>query len=150
MQGSDVGQSQRWTLDKPCPHTRTVPCPMPGSGQCNKDNLIYQATVTSGNDVETYVGCTTNSATKYYKHKTDCNNPKYKNGTTLSTYVCQYKMEDNRQGEPLQPHQQSVSSPYQGVLLYTFQEGHNILEQKRKSELFYNCVHKHSDLLMKV
>ena len=87
--------------------------------------------MTSGNDVETYVGCTTNSATKYYKHKTDCNNPKYKNGTTLSTYVCQYKMEDNRQGEPLQPHQQSVSSPYQGVLLYTFQEGHGILEQTK-------------------
>ena len=50
----------------------------------------------------------------------------------------------------VQPYQQSVSSPCQGVLLYTFQEGHNILEQKRKSELFYNCVHKHSDLLMKV
>ena len=75
MQGSDVGQSQRWTLDKPCPHTRTVPCPMPGSGQCNKDNLIYQATVTSGNDVETYVGCTTNFATRYYKHRTDMTNP---------------------------------------------------------------------------
>ena len=42
----------------------------------------------------------------------------------------QYKMEDNRQGEPLQPHQQSESSPCQGVLLYTFQEGHGILEQK--------------------
>ena len=30
----------------------------------------------------------------------------------------------------VQPYQQSVSSPCQGVLLYTFQEGHGILEQK--------------------
>ena len=48
----------------------------------------------------------------------------------------QYKMEDNRQGEPLQPYQQSVSSPCQGVLLYTFQEGHDILVSQLCAQAF--------------
>ena len=77
----------------PCPHTRTVPCPMPGSGEYNKDNVIYQATVTSGADIETCVGCTVNFADRYYKRRTDILNPNYKTSTTLSRYVWKLKEE---------------------------------------------------------
>ena len=144
-------------VDKPCPHTRTVPCPMPGSGQCNKDNVIYQATVTSGNDVETYVGCTTNFATRYYKHRTDCNNPKYKNGTTLSTYVWKLKEEQRAfnikwkiidRGSPYNPISKVCRLHAKESFYILFRR--DMASLNKKSELFHNCVHKHSDLLMKV
>ena len=68
---------------------------MPGRNECTKTNVIYQATVTSdgGNTVETYVGSTTNFASRYYKHRTDANNPKYKTSTTLSVYIWKLKDE---------------------------------------------------------
>ena len=77
----------------PCPHTRTVPCPMPGSGECNKDNVVYNAKVISdgGQTVQTYIGCSQNFADRYYKHRSDFMNPKTKHATTLSTYVWELK-----------------------------------------------------------
>ena len=142
---------------KPCPHTRTVPCPMPGSGECNKDNVIYQATVTSGDKIETYVGCTKNFADRYYKHRTDMINPKYKTGTTLSMYV--WKLKEEKKAFSIKWKIIDRASPYNPiskVCRLHAKESYYILYRRdmaslnKKSEIFHNCVHKYSGLLMKL
>ena len=142
---------------KPCPHTRTVPCPMPGSGECNKDNVIYQATVTSGDKIETYVGCTKNFADRYYKHRTDMTNPKYKTGTTLSIYV--WKLKEEKKAFSIKwkiIDRGSPYNPFSKVCRLHAKESYYILYRRdmaslnKKSEIFHNCVHKYSGLLMKL
>ena len=80
---------------EPCPHTRGVPCPMPGTGECTKTNVVYQATVTSDDgQVNTYIGGTNNFRVRYYAHRSDANNPSRKEkGTTLSKYIWNLKEE---------------------------------------------------------
>ena len=142
---------------KPCPHTRTVPCPMPGSGECNKDNVIYQATVTSGGDVETYVGCSKNFADRYYGHRTDMNNPKYKSSTTLSSYI--WKLKEEKRAFSIKWKIIDRGAPYNPiskVCRLHAKESYYILYRRdmaslnKKSEIFHNCVHKYQELLMKV
>ena len=79
----------------PCPHTRGLDCPFPGSGQYTKTNVIYNATVTSdgGSTVETYIGSTNDFARRYYEHRTNANNPSYRTATTLSVYIWKLKDE---------------------------------------------------------
>ena len=131
------------------PYPWTVPCPMPGTGQCNRDNVIYQATVTSGSDIET-----TNFATRYYSHRTDCNNPKYKNGTTLSKYV--WKLKEKRAFSIKWKiiDRGSSYNPISKVCRLHAQESYYIIYRRdmaslnKKSELFHNSGHKHTDLPM--
>ena len=66
------------------------PCPL--NNQCLVDEVVYKATVTSGNSVETYTGLTGGTfKARHGGHKTSFNIRKYSN-TTLSKYV--WKLND--------------------------------------------------------
>ena len=57
-------------------------CPMPG--KCTTDQLVYRATVSSGNDVKTYVGLTAGQfKDRYYGHDFDFENLGQKDSTKL-------------------------------------------------------------------
>ena len=64
---------------------RKYPCPL--NNQCLVDEVVYKATVTSDNSVETYTGLTAGTfKARHGGHKTSFNIRKYSN-TTLSKHV---------------------------------------------------------------
>ena len=65
-------------------------CPL--EGKCLEKSVIYQATVTTANTTETYVGLTENEfKTRYGGHKTSFNNYNRRHATELSKYVWSLK-----------------------------------------------------------
>ena len=62
-------------------------------GQCLKNNMVYQATVsTEGGKVETYVGLTKNTFRERYKdHKKSITHEKFSTETALSGYIWELK-----------------------------------------------------------
>ena len=71
-------------------------CPMPG--KCTTDKLVYRASITANNKVETYVGLTAGTFKKRYgSHKHDFLNRPTENrtSTTLSSYIWKLK-DDNK------------------------------------------------------
>lgn len=65
-------------------------CPM--NGKCLQTNIIYQASVTSNNNTETYIGLTeTQFKTRYRNHTLSFRNEKYKNSTELSKHIWKLK-----------------------------------------------------------
>ena len=138
-----------------CPHTRTVPCPMPGTGECTKTNVIYQATITSDDgQVNHYVGCTGNFKKRYYKHRTDCNNPNYKNLTTLSQFV--WKLKEEQKGFHISWRfidRGSNYNPITRVCRLCVKESYylifhtNMSTINKRSEVFNVCRHRLSTLL---
>ena len=103
------------------------------------------------------IGCTKNFADRYYKHRTDMINPKYKNGTTLSMYV--WKLKEEKKAFSIKWKIIDRASPYNPiskVCRLHAKESYYILYRRdmsslnKKSEIFHNCVHKYSGLLMKL
>ena len=82
-----TNQEQNKTPDvKKCNCRDKISCPL--QNKCLEKNVIYQATVTTKEREETYVGMTENAfKTRYGNHKQSFNNPKYKNQTELSKYI---------------------------------------------------------------
>ena len=65
-------------------------CPVPG--KCLTHGVIYQATVTTPNTAETYVGLTeTPFKHRWRNHNTSFNDKKYKNSTELSKFIWSLK-----------------------------------------------------------
>ena len=63
--------------------------------ECQKDNVIYVATVQSADGVEHYTGLTGNTFKKRYnKHESDFRNNSGKNNTRLSTHIWKLKEEN--------------------------------------------------------
>ena len=71
--------------DKPkCNCRNKVECPIPG--ECNQNNVVYQAEVHGDNKIMTYYGSTENFKSRYSGHKASIKN-RPANHTTLSSYV---------------------------------------------------------------
>ena len=70
----------------------------PFNGQCQMDNVIYRAAVTTEDGKsESYTGLTsTTFKQRYGGHKTSLNNAKYQNKSTLSTHVWKLKSENKK------------------------------------------------------
>ncbi len=65
-------------------------CPM--KGQCLRESIIYQATVTTSEGKETYIGLTKNTFKERYNgHKTTFKNANKRNNTELSKYIWNLK-----------------------------------------------------------
>jgi hypothetical protein len=65
-------------------------CPM--KGQCLRESIIYQATVTTSESKETYIGLTKNTFKERYNgHKTTFKNANKRNNTELSKYIWNLK-----------------------------------------------------------
>lgn len=68
-------------------------CPLTPA-ECQKDKVIYVASVESVDGVEHYTGLTGNTFKKrWYKHESDFRNTSGKHNTRLSTYIWQLKEE---------------------------------------------------------
>ena len=80
---------------KTCNCRKPAECPM--DGNCLKESVIYQATVTTddNNPPQTYVGLTENSfKTRYSNHKTSFSNSNKRFNTELSKHI--WHLKDNK------------------------------------------------------
>ena len=143
---------------EPCPHTRGVPCPMPGTGEWTKTNVVYQATVTSDDDqVNTYIGGTNNFRVRYYAHRSDANNPSRKEkGTTLSKYI--WNLKEERKDFQIKWRFVDRGAPYNPisrVCRLCVKESYYLIFHRemssinKRNEIFNVCKHRFTDLLMK-
>ena len=65
-------------------------CPM--DGNCNAENVIYQAEVTTSTTKETYIGlCDTTFKLRYRNHICSFRNERYKHATELSKHIWSLK-----------------------------------------------------------
>ena len=70
------------------------PCPL--NSNCLVDKVIYKATVTTNNSVDTYTGLTGNTfKARHGGHKTSFNSRRYYKSTTLSKHI--WKLKDENQ-----------------------------------------------------
>ena len=66
------------------------PCPL--QGRCLTDNLVYQATVKSGTEEQTYIGlASTTFKLRLGNHKKAFNHEQYRTNTSLSSYIWDLK-----------------------------------------------------------
>ena len=71
-----------------CPRNKN--CPL--NGECLSQNVICQATVTSGTDTETYVGLTASTfKARFGNHKASLNSETKHNATELSKHIWNLK-----------------------------------------------------------
>ena len=85
-------------------------------GKCTTDKLVYRASVTANNSVETYVGLTAGTFKKRYGgHKSDfLNRPTEDNSsTTLSSYI--WKLKDENKAYQVQFEIVRRAAPYSPV-----------------------------------
>jgi len=67
-------------------------CPL--RGDCQARNIVYQATVATDKDKETYIGLTENTfKTRFTNHKASFKNPKLEKATELSKHIWKLKRE---------------------------------------------------------
>ena len=75
---------------KSCNCRDQTKCPL--DGKCLVSGIIYQATVTTNNACETYIGLTDQQfKARYSNHNSSFKRHKYKNSTELSKYVLTLK-----------------------------------------------------------
>ena len=68
------------------------PIEYPLQGQCLKESVIYQATVTEGECKETYIGLTKNAVKERYNgHKTTFKHANKRNSTEISKHIWSLK-----------------------------------------------------------
>ena len=76
--------------ERKCNCQKSRVCPL--NGECLAKDIIYQATVTSGTETETYVGLTaTTFKARYANHKASFNSVSKRNATELSKHIWQLK-----------------------------------------------------------
>ena len=75
---------------KPCNCADKSKCPL--DGECRTQNIIYQATVESSKENQTYIGLTsTEFKARYANHKASFEHKEKRNSTELSKYIWQLK-----------------------------------------------------------
>ena len=130
-------------------------CPLPG--KCTTDQLVYRATVSSGTEVETYVGLTAGQfKDRYYGHNFDFENLDQKDSTKLSSYIWSLKHEN----KPYQIKWEVVTraKPFSAVSgrcdLCTAEKFEILFNPQRatlnsRNELYSHCRHKRRLYLVK-
>ena len=130
-------------------------CPLPG--KCTTDQLVYRATVSSGTEVETYVGLTAGQfKDRYYGHNFDFENLNQKDSTKLSSYIWSLKHEN----KPYQIKWEVVTraKPFSAVSgrcdLCTAEKFEILFNPQRatlnsRNELYSHCRHKRRLYLVK-
>ena len=84
---AEINKSTRTNVQKKnCNCRKTSTCPM--DGNCNVENIIYQAEVTTTATKETYIGlCDTPFKLRYANHVCSFRNERYKHATELSKHI---------------------------------------------------------------
>ena len=130
-------------------------CPLPG--KCTTAQVIYQATVTTQNTKETYIGLTCRTfKERFYSHNSDFTHEDQKTSTTLSTHIWNLK----ESGLTPQINWKIIGhatpySPVTKVCQLCTAEKYNIIfnphlcSLNSRHELFSSCRHKRRLLLVK-
>ena len=80
----------RWNTPKPCNCREPNKCPL--SGECLVNHVVYQATITTAENSETYVGLTaTEFKTRWRNHQMSFTHESKRNNTELSKHIWQLK-----------------------------------------------------------
>ena len=138
---------------EPCNCRAANECPL--EGKCREMNTVYQATVTTKNSEETYIGLTaTEFKTRHSNHKSSFKNEKLRYATELSKHV--WKLKDQNMDFEIKWKIMGKAKPYSNV---TKRCNLCILEKyfiichsekaslNKKSELVSGCRHKRKYLL---
>ena len=144
--------------DPPCNCQRKPTCPL--DGKCRKNNVVYQATVTTKQEsprVETYIGMTsTEFKDRYRNHKKSFKNFTYKSETTLSQFIWKLKSENvDYDIEWKVLDRAKPFSPVTGVCALCTLEKFYIISRpelgtlNKNEEIFKTCIHKQHLLLDK-
>ena len=142
--------------DPPCNCHNKDECPL--DGQCNRNNIVYQATVTpSVGPVETYIGMTKNTFKERQKdHRKSVKHLKWSTETTYSTFIWELK----KKNVDFSVQWQIVdrAPPYNPVTrvcaLCTLEKYYILFQPERSSlnkneEIYKPCPHKPLMLLAK-
>lgn len=87
---SELSKSQQSNDHKNCNCRNPNACPM--DGNCNDENIIYQAEITTPTTKETYIGlCDTPFKLRYRNHMCSFKNERYKHATELSKHIWNLK-----------------------------------------------------------
>ena len=129
-------------------------CPLP-PGQCQKDKIIYVASVTSPDGVEHYTGLSgTTFKKRWSKHKDDFRNHNSKNSTRLSSHIWKLKEEGkNFQLEWEILYRAPTHSPTSRKCRLCLKEIFYIMFRpdsaslNKRNELFNTCRHRTQKLL---
>ena len=129
------------------------PCPL--HNKCQVDKIIYKATVSTDNTVETYTGLTGNTFKKRYGgHKTSFNHRKYSTSTTLSKHI--WKLKDERKDYDIVwsvTDRAPAYNPVTGTCRLCLKEKYYIMFYPHiatlndRSEFFNTCRHRLHSLL---
>ena len=88
--GKNKAEENTSNVEKLCNCRNPASCPL--NGQCLKQSVIYQATVTTNEGKKTYIGLTKNSFKERFNgHKTTFKNASKRNSTELSKYIWSLK-----------------------------------------------------------
>ena len=140
-----------------CNCQQPVECPLPG--KCTTDKLVYRASVTSNNTVETYVGLTAGTFKKRYGgHKSDfLHRPTEDNtSTTLSSHI--WKLKDQNKAYQVEFEIVKRAAPYSpvsGICNLCTEEkfeimfNPNLATLNSRQEMFAACRHKWTQLIVK-
>ena len=83
---SDYHRSQTQTNEKECIWRKKDQCPL--DGKWLRQNVVYQATVSTQSSSETYVGLATNFKEGYRNHTASFRHQSKRNETKLSKHIC--------------------------------------------------------------
>ena len=132
-------------------------CPMPG--KCTTDKVVYRASVTANNIVETYVGLTAGTFKKRYGgHKHDFLNRPTENriSTTLSSHIWKLKDENKAYQVKFEIVKRAAPfSPVSGTCNLCTEEKFEIMFNPQtaslnsRQEMFAACRHKWAALIIK-
>lgn len=138
---------------KKCNCRNAIKCPL--DGQCLTESVIYQATVTSNNNKETYVGLTENQfKTRYRNHTASFRNKKLSNATELSKHI--WSLKDTNQTYNIKWKILCKSQPYSNTTkrcdlcntekYYIIFQG-EMASLNKRTELICSCRHSKKYLL---
>ena len=147
-----LAEKERNENVKECSCPKGKICPM--GGKCLQKNVIYNATVSTENDEETYIGlCSTNFKSRLAIHKQSFKNENT-NQTSLRKHILKLKSEN-------MPYELSwriidrgnIFNPVSNVCQLCIREAYHIIFNKElaslnsKNEVFSSCRHKKGILL---
>ena len=127
------------------------PCPL--NSKCRNKNLVYKATVSDKNNKKMiYFGSTQNPfKNRYYNHTSSFKNIKYKNSTSLSKYVWDFKnkystdpvikWEIVKRSRPYNPGDKFCHlCTEEKLTIACYNDSSHLLNQR--SEIFAKCLHQ--------
>ena len=141
------------TNPPPCNHRQGNVCPL--DGKCKTPNIVYKATVKSGDSVETYTGLTEPPFQKRFQnHKSDFQYQKNRNNTALASHIWALKDQNQDFSVNFQILKKARAfNPVNRKCMLCLTEKYSILfnptgaSLNKRSEFFNSCRHKTNKLL---